>query len=165
MDAGWLALSLGMAGLGSPDGSAGVAGALVASAHVGGPAFVDLGVHQGGIAGPTRVVTGIHAGGRVLLTERAFLKGGFVHQHETDFVDWKDDLVLATLGASEAIHHRTGAELGLGWRFELPVGPAAPIRLSLSANALAFPDDGGPHLYGVVETLATFPLGRRSAEP
>ena len=158
MDAGWLALSLGMAGLGSPTGSAGAAGTVWASAHVGGPAWVELGVHQGGIAGPSRVFTGIHADARVLLGEHTFLRGGFVHQHETDFEDWKSDLVMVTLGASKEIHHRTGGELGLGWRWAMPKAEA--VHLSLSGTALAFPDHGGPQLYGVVETLVTVSLGR-----
>lgn len=157
MGGSWLALSLGMAGLGAPSG-VGVAGALWASANVGGPAWIEVGVHQGGIAGPVRVFTGIHAGGRVQLGEHAFVRGGFVHQHETDWDEWKADAVLATLGASEAIHHRSGAEAGLGWRFAMPAGSALPVQLSLSASAVAFPDDGGPHLYGVVETLVTIPL-------
>ena len=165
MEAGWLAVSLGLAGIGSPDGSAGGAGSLWGSARVAGPARIELGVQEGVIAGPGRVVTGIHADGRFALGERIFLRTGFVHQHETELDLWKQDAAMVTLGASEAIHHRTGGELGLGGSWAMPSGRTAPVHLSLSASVAAFPDLGGPHVYGIMETLVTIPIGKaRAAE-
>jgi hypothetical protein len=165
MSAGWLAFSLGIAGLGSTTGSAGGAGSAWASAHVGGPAWLELGVQQGGLSGPARVFTGVHVDGRVALTEHAFVRGGFVHQHETDFEDFRQDALGVTAGASDAITHRTGGELGLGWRVAVPTGLSRPVHFSLSGTALAFPDAGGPRLYGGVETLVSVTFGGRSAEP
>lgn len=150
-------LALGIAGLAGP-GSAGGAGAAYLGVHAAGPLSVDVGVRQGLLGGPTRVVTGVHLATRWQLGEHAFLRAGLVHQHETPWEDYAEHVVSVSLGYDEHIHHRTGADLGLGARWAVPRAPVPGVHVSALASVVGLPDAGGPRVYGVAETLVSIDL-------
>lgn len=83
---------------------------LLHSAHV----SADLCGGEGYYGLDGREVGAIFIGARHYLPANLYLRGGFYHQHEllwSDFVESPGD---SFLGTADAIHHRSGLQVGLG---------------------------------------------------
>jgi hypothetical protein len=160
-----VSVSLGVAGVGAPD-SGGALGAAYVSLRATDALSFDVGGRTGLLAGPLREVTGISVGGRAMLGDLVFARADLVHQHETPWDAFVEAPVSNMLGSGPSIGHRSGLDGGLGLRGTLPTGPhGTGVHVSAAALATWFPDPNGPRLYGVIETLLTLDLGRRSDDP
>lgn len=155
-----LSLSLGMAGVGGAPDSVGALGAGYLSVRLTNALYMDVGGRLGLLAGPFREVTGINVAGRARFGEHVFGRFGLVHQHETPWADYVASPISHTIGSGDGIGHRSGLDAGLGWQWTLPAVSTSAAHVSVAAIGSWFPDDHGPHLYGILETLLTIDLGK-----
>lgn len=93
-----------------------------------------------------------------------FLRGGFVHHHETPYALATAEPMAAALGSLPGIRHRTGGELAIGWDLKIPERALGDrLGLAIDASVAAFPDDNGPPLYMFLEQTWTVDVGRSRA--
>lgn len=157
-----LSLATGVAGAGATTG-AGLLGAGYLGVRLADRVYFDVGARPGVLGGPARIVTGIHFATRWFVSAPVFVRAGFVHQHETPLDDFVEEPLGVIAGASARIGHRSGADLGLGYRWTMPAVSTSGVHLSVSASSVWLPDRDGPHFYGVLESLVTVDLGKPSA--
>ena len=168
-DLGRVAVSVGYAGMAGPPAatgervSAGASGAAYLSFRVLDRLALDVGGREGVASGDLRVLGAVQVAARYSVSDLVYLRGGFVHHHETPWDAFQEDPVMAALGSSDGIRHRSGVDGGLGLRFALP-SASAPVSTSLEVSAMFFPDTDGPRVYGVLQQLFTIDLGRRPSD-
>lgn len=126
---------------------------------------LDVGGRTGIIANDLREATTISAGLRWAprIGERrlAYTRLGFVHNHETPWDVLMADPFGSAIGSGEGIRHRSGAELALGGRATLlPHETDGRWSAFAELSVQGFPDDGGPHVYGGVDTGVAYAFGR-----
>ena len=93
------------------------------------------------------------------------LRLGFAHHHEVPWTTLLEHPVWAAAGTAPGIRHRSGVELGAGWRAPLDaLWEPGRLGLGVEASVAWLPDSGGPQVYGFLDLLLTLDLGRRLAE-
>lgn len=86
---------------------------------------------------------------------------GFAHQHEALLADYLAHPVAVTAGVHEAITHRTGVEVGVGWDLAAPYAGIPFVQRfspTFGLTALVYPDGGGAPLYVLGEVGLRFGL-------
>lgn len=155
-----LSLSAGVAGFGAGATNGGALGSGYLSARILDWLYVDGGTRVGVFAGDTRYIASVSLGGRAMVFQDVlFARVDLLHQHETAIQDYIDDPIMTTIGAAPAIGHRSGVDAGGGIRYTVPID-AVGMHVDFSGLATVFPDDVGPKVYGVFETVFTMDLGR-----
>lgn len=117
---------------------------------------VDFRAKENYTISPERQAGAITVTYRLFLSKGYYLGGGFAHDHETPFGQYKDDVVRATMGNSKFIIHRTGFALETGYDFKsfiknsfIGIYPVA----NLSLAYMLFDEEPNP--------LVTFSIGLR----
>jgi hypothetical protein len=141
-----VSVSMGLSGFGAPDPSGGALGVGYVSVRFAEAAYLDLGGRTGLLLGPLREVSGVNVNLRLHTGPHLFWRAGLVHQHETPWDDFVADPVSTIVGAGHGIGHRSGS--------------TSAVHVGIAATGVWLPDDVGPRVYGVLETLLTIDLGK-----
>lgn len=136
------------------------------------PISFEIGAAEGYLAGTQRQVGRVFLGVRRYLWKGSYVRGSFSHAHEVPWEQFKAAPLQAIAGVGDAIMHRSGAELGLGWLLDVPTGgDGNRLHVAVDASCQWYPDRGGPPLYCGLSLGALIDVGRRrqakhqSAEP
>jgi hypothetical protein len=155
-----LSVSMGLSGFGSPDPSGGSLGVGYVSVRFAQAAYLDLGGRTGLLLGPLREVSGVNVNVRLHTGKHLFWRAGLVHQHETPWDTFLSDPLGTIVGAGHGIGHRSGLDAGVGYRWTLPAVSTSGVHVGIAGMGVWLPDDDGPRVYGVLETLLTIDLGK-----
>lgn len=155
-----LSVSMGLSGLGAVEPSGGVLGVGYVSVRFAPSAYLDLGGRTGFLLGPVREVSGVNVNLRLHTGPHLFWRAGLVHQHETVWDVFVSDPVGTVIGAGDGIGHRSGLDAGVGYRWTLPAVSTSAVHVGVAGMGIWLPDDDGPRVYGVIETLLTVDLGK-----
>lgn len=160
---GQITLSMGTAALAGETASVGIAGSSMLGFAISDRTRILVGGREGLATGAPRVVGSVNVAVATDLSDHWYLRGGFVHHHETPWAEFTADPLGSLVGAGEGIEHRSGGDLGLGYVWHLPAVSTSGVHYGIWLSAVAFPDAGGPHVYGVLEHEITLDFGKRSS--
>ena len=125
-------------------------GAIDGVAHLG-PLGAELRLREGLHTADARTVGALMAGGRYTRGV-GYLRGGFLHHHETPLDAFLAQPLRAALGSADGIRHRTGVEIGGG--IDVSVNPEVlddRIGFVLDLGVGIVPDPQGPQVYVSLE--------------
>ncbi|MCB9763417.1 MAG: hypothetical protein H6739_26860 [Alphaproteobacteria bacterium] len=148
---------------GGPDslGSIGTGRALIHFA----PVSLDLAGGEGYLGLSPRHVGSVFVGARRYLPVGLYARGGFYHQHETDWQRFLSDPGPILAGVGDGINHRSGLQIAFGYEYAwariIPDGFYGRLRSGVELSVAIMPDQRGPWIYASLDFTNGIDVGRR----